>query len=158
MLHSPEDVQPPALNFRILVAKAFKWYPHLDFIPPIDDTSLRLEEVFRIEIHASSERIDVPKSPAGCRRTSRASSKLCAPRSVLLDTIRIDAEEERDLSRVVGIEQDLDLILAVDVVAVGVRRAHDVAVNLSSANPEVDRVGRVPHQNFSGLVRRTSIH
>jgi hypothetical protein len=63
----------------------------------------------------------------------------------------------RDLTRVVCIEKDLDLILAVDIVAVCVRRAHDVAVYLTRANPEVDRVGRVPHQNLGGLVGRTTI-
>jgi hypothetical protein len=59
----------------------------------------------------------------------------------LLNTIGIYAEEKRDLPRVVGVKKDLDLILTVDIVAIGVCGAHDVAMYLTSPDPEVDRVG-----------------
>jgi hypothetical protein len=65
VLHPPKDVQPPTLYSRILIAKALEGYPHLDFIPTLDKTPLRLEEVVRVEIHTSFEWIDVPKSAAG---------------------------------------------------------------------------------------------
>src|SRR6267142_869328 len=64
VLHSTENVQPPTLHSRILIAKTLEGYPHFDFIPTLDKTSLRLEEVVRVEIHTSFERIDIPKSAA----------------------------------------------------------------------------------------------
>ena len=89
--------------------------------------------------------------------SSRTTRELCAPRSILLNAVRVDAEEKRDLSRVVRIEKDLDLILTIDVVAVCMRRAHNVAVYLTRTNPEVDRFRRVPHQYLGGLVGRATI-
>ena len=37
------------------------------------------------------------------------------------------------------------------------RRVHDVPVRLSRANPEVDRIGRVPDQDFGWLLRWPTI-
>src|SRR4029077_17653395 len=106
-----------------------------------DETTLRLEEIIRVEVNASVERIDRSKTTARCRCAARASRELRASCSVLLDAIRIDAEKKRDLSRVVGVEKNLDLIFAVDIVPIRVRRAHDVAVDLARTNSEIDRVG-----------------
>ena len=98
VLYAPEDVNPPALHLCVLVSKTLERYPHLDFIPTFDQAPFRLEEIIRIEVYAAFERIDVSKSAAGCLRTSGASRELRAPRSVLLNAVRIDAEEERDLA------------------------------------------------------------
>src|SRR6185503_11520851 len=105
----------------------------------------------------SLERIDVSKSSAGGRRSSGSSRESRAAGSILLNAVWIEAEQKRDLARVVGIEKDLDLILAVDVVPIGMCRAYDVAMDLPGANAEVDRLGRIPHQHLGGLFGRTAI-
>src|SRR5882672_8133481 len=65
VLHPPEDVEAPALNSRVLITKALERNPHLDLISAFDQATLRFEEVVRVEIHTSFERIDIPKSAAG---------------------------------------------------------------------------------------------
>ena len=57
----------------------------------------------------------------------------------------------------VGVEQDLDVVVGVDVVAVRERGADDVAVLLVGPHPEPDGVGRVPHQHFGRVLRRPSV-
>src|SRR6266480_3432674 len=64
VLHPPQNVETPALNFGVLIAKTLERYPDFDFVPALDEPALRLEEVIGIEIDAPLERIDVSKSAA----------------------------------------------------------------------------------------------
>src|SRR6185436_1734497 len=148
----------PALHSRVLITEALEWNPDFNLVAALDQLPLRLEEVIGIQIDAPLERIDRPKSAAGCRRTARSPRELCAPCSVLLNAVGIYAEQKRDLTRVVGIEEDLNLILAVDVVAIGVGGAHDVTVDFAGLDAEVDRVAGVKCQNLGRLDRRQPIH
>src|SRR4029079_1893371 len=118
----------PALHSRVLIAKALERNPDFYLVAALDQTPLRFEEIVRIQIDAALERIDRPKPAAGCRRPACPTRELRAPGSVLLNAVGIHAEQKRDLPRVIRIEEDLYLILAVDVVAIGVGGAHDVAV------------------------------
>ena len=151
MLHTTQNVQSPALYTGILITKALEGDSHFDLVAAVDESSLRLEEVIGIEIDASFQRIDVAKAAAGGRWPAGSARKLCAPRSVLLDSVRIHSKQKRDLPGVVGVEQNLDLVFAVNIVAIGVRRSHDVAVNLARSDTEVDRVRCVPGQHFGRL-------
>src|SRR4051812_11125569 len=105
----------PALGLRVLIAKALERYAHFHLVSAFDEPALRLEEVIRIEVDAPFEWVDGAESTAGRRWAAGTARELGAPRSVLLHAVGIDPEQECNLSRVVGVEQDLDLILAVDV-------------------------------------------
>src|SRR5207248_10208530 len=111
------------------------------------------EEIIRVQIDAALERIDIAESAPCCRWPAGTARKLRAACPVLLNTVGIHAEQKRNLTGVVGIEQDLDLIFAVDVVAIGVCRPDDVAMDLARFYPEVDRVGCVPGQYLRWLDR-----
>ena len=117
MLYAAENVQPPALRSGVLIAKAFERNSYFDFVTALDKTTLRFEEVIWIEIDAPLERIDVAESSARRRRSAGAAGELRAPRSILLDAIRILAKQKRDLPRVVGIDQDLSMLSRLACVA-----------------------------------------
>jgi len=85
--------------------------------------------------------------PAGGAREPFASH------AVFLRSQRVDREQQRAAPVVEGVEQDLNLVVGVDVVAVGERRAHDVAVRLERPNAEVHRVGSIEDEDL-GRVRR----
>src|ERR1700675_2927584 len=51
-LHPGEEVEAPALTSRVLITKALARNPHFDLIPALDQPTLRLEEVIRIELNA----------------------------------------------------------------------------------------------------------
>ena len=70
---------------------------------------------------------------------------------------RVDREQERAAAVVEGVQEDLDLVVGVDVVAVGERRAHDVPMGLVRANPEVDRVRTVKREHLRAVLRRPAI-
>jgi len=58
----------------------------------------------------------------------------------------------------VRVEQDGDVVVRVDVVAVRERGAHHVTVRLEGADPEVDRVGRVPHEHVGRVFGGAAVH
>ena len=70
---------------------------------------------------------------------------------------RVDREQERAAAVVEGVQEELDLIVGVDLVAVGQRRAHDVPMGLVRANPEVDRVRTVKREHLRAVLRRPAI-
>src|SRR5207244_12327153 len=55
-------------------------------------------------------------------------------------------------------EQDGNVVVRVDVVTVGERGAHHVTVRLEGADPEVDRVGRVPHEHVGRVFGGATVH
>ena len=77
--------------------------------------------------------------------------------SFLLHTERVDSEEECDLTSVLGVEKNLDVILARNIIAVGFRCANDISVNFARLDAEPDRIGRIPYEDFSRFLGRSSI-
>ncbi len=73
-------------------------------------------------------------------------------RAVLLHAEGVHAEEEGPPPVVVSVEEDLDLVVAADVVAVGAGGADHVAVGLVRPDAEVDRGGAVPHEHLGLLL------
>src|SRR5207244_10228670 len=94
---------------------------------------------------------------AGGRWPAGSARKLRAARPILLDAVRIHSKQERNLPTVVGVEEYLNLIFAVDIVAIGVRRSDDVDVNLARYDAEVDRVRCVLGQYFGRFDGRQSV-
>src|SRR5690348_8307763 len=117
MLHSSQDVQSPGLHPGILIAQTFERNSYFHFVAAIDEPALGFEIVVRVEVDAALERIDVPESSATRLRTTGTARELRTARPVLLDAVRIHPKEKSDLPAIVGVEQDLDLIFAVDVVS-----------------------------------------
>ena len=69
----------------------------------------------------------------------------------------VDREQERAAPIVERVQEDLDFVVGVDVVAVGERRAYDAAVRLVRANPEVNRVRSVEREHVRAVLRRPAI-
>ena len=92
------------------------------------------------------------------RRDVRAGNEPAAfaLRPVGLNAERVDDEHERAIALGERVEVDLDVVVGADVIAVGERRA-DRRVRLEGANAEVDRVGRIPDEDFGGVGRRLMV-
>ena len=71
---------------------------------------------------------------------------------------RIDGKEERAAPIVERVEQDLNVVVGSDVVAVGERRPHHVAVPLEGTDAEVDRIGCVEDEDLGRVLSRPAVH
>ena len=151
VLHSTQHVDAPGLLVAVLIAQALERNPDLDLVAALVHPAARLEDVIGIEVDVAVERAHAPESAAGRGGAARAPAERRAARAVLLHAERVNAEQERDLPVVVGVEEDLDVIFAADIVAVGVGGADHVAVQLPGDDAEVDRVAPVPDPDFGGL-------
>jgi len=118
----------------------------------------RLEDVVGVEVDVPLHRVDVPGASAGGGEAAGPAAELIAPGAVLLHAERVGAEQEGQAPVVVGVEQDLDVVLAADVVAVGPGGADHVAVDLAGPDPEPDGVGCVPDADLGGLLGRPAVH
>jgi hypothetical protein len=157
VLDPAQDVDAPGLLPALLVAQALERDPDLDFIAAGDEAAARLEDVVRVQVHVPVEEVEPDAAPAP-GHPAGAAGELIAAGAVLLDAERVDAEEEGAPPVVVGVEEDLDVVVAADVVAVGARRADGVAVGLVRADPEPDGVGGVPDEDLGVVLRRAAVH
>ncbi len=114
----------------------------LDLVPPLDHPPRRLEQVVRAQIDAGARLLG--------REHARARALLLALRPVRLHPERVHREHERAAAVVEGIQEDLDVVVPEDPVAIGQRRV-DGAVGLAGPDSEVQPVGCVPNEDF-GLV------
>ena len=58
----------------------------------------------------------------------------------------------------IGVEQDLDAVIGIDVVAVGERRADDLAVRLERPDAEIHRIRRVPHEHLGRVLGGATVY
>src|SRR5204862_4254496 len=70
---------------------------------------------------------------------------------------RIAGEQKCPASIVEGVEQNLNIVIGVDVVAIGERRPNALAMDLVGADPEVNRIGRVEDEDVGRIGRRPAI-
>jgi hypothetical protein len=125
MLHAPDDVDAPALRLRLLVADTLEGNADLDLVPVFREPSLRLELMIGVEIGS----LPVGKHP------------------VALHAKRVDGEEVCAPAVVERVEEELNVVVAADAVAIGVRRVHR-AVRLERADAYEHRVVGIHHQHF----------
>src|SRR5439155_6700494 len=105
---------------------------YLDLVPPIGHVAARLVDVVRVEVDGGVE------PAAGARTAGRARAHAIAPHTVFLNTQRIHREHRGPPVVEIRVEQDLDAVVGVDVVAVGERGPHHVPVRFVGA----DQIGR----------------
>ena len=139
------DLQPPILRIGALVAQALEGDAHLDLEAPWREVAARLVHEVGVEVDRRVE------APAGAGSARRPGVHAVAPHAVLLHAERVDGEQQCAAVVEIGVEQDVDAVVAVDVVAVGEGGAHHRAVGLEGADAEVDRVGRVPDEHLGGI-------
>ncbi|OLC98218.1 MAG: hypothetical protein AUJ00_00045 [Gemmatimonadetes bacterium 13_1_40CM_3_70_6] len=152
MLGDALDLQPPVLRIGALVAQALERDADLDLEAPRRHVAARLIHEIGVQVDGRVE------AAAGAGAARRAGVHAVAPHAVLLDAERVHGEEQGTAVVVVGVEQDVDAVVAVDVVAVGERRAHHGAVRLEGAHAEVDRVGRVPDEHLRRVGGGARVH
>ena len=141
VLNASQNVYAPRLHFSILIAQALEWNFYLHLVSVGHESAFRFEYVVGIQVDRAFERIDVPESAASCRCSTCTAGECGAPRSILLNSKSIHAEQECDLTLILSVEENLYVVFARDVVAIRFRRANDIAVNLGRADSEVDRFG-----------------
>jgi hypothetical protein len=158
VLHPPEHVDAPHLLPAFLVAEALEGDADLHLVAVVHQAAARLEHVVGVEVHRAVERVDAREAAAGGGAAAGAAAELVAAGAVLLHAEGVDAEQEGQAPVVVGVEQDLDVILGCDVVPVGPGGAHHVAVQFAGPDAEVDGVGGVPDQHLGGLGGGPPVH
>ena len=145
------DLHPPILRVARLVAQRLEGNANFDLVAEVREPAARLVYVVGIEV---DDRVE----PATRLRAAGGGLESVTPHAVLLNTERIDREEERAAVVVIGVEEDLDAVVGVDVVPIGQRGSHDLAVRLVGADSEVDRIGRVPDQHLGRICRGPPVH
>ncbi len=151
MLRHPHDLDAPILNRGALVAQALEWNADLDLEAARGDSALRFVDVVGVQID------DAVKAAARVSPTRGAGNPLTAD-AVLLRAQRIDGKEERAAPIVERVEQDLNVVVGSDVVAVGEGRPHHVAVLLEGTDAEVDRIGCVEDEDLRRILSRPAVH
>jgi len=147
MLGDAHHLERPTLWVGALVAQALERNPDLDFEAPGGDAALGFVDEIGVDVHNAVE------PPRADSRAARGAGVLSlAADAVLLYAERVHGEQQRAAVVGVGVEQQLDLIVALDVVAVGQGGAHHRAVRLERPDAEVDRVGRVPDQHLGRIL------
>ena len=150
MLHLPDDVETPVLRLLGLIAETLERDPHLDFVTPRRQAAVRLEDVIRTQV-----RLLAPDDRAADEAARRDVGPL-DQRAVTLHAQRVDREHQRLLAVVECAEQNLHIVVAKDLIAVGERRG-GTAMQLVGANPEVDGVARVPDQDLRRVDGRNTV-
>ncbi len=145
-LHHPDDVEAPVLRITRLVAQGLERDPHLDLVAPGGLVALGFVDV----VGAQVERIGAGD---GGGEEVDGRPRRVAQRAVGLHAERVHAEDQRLAPVVEGVEQDLDVVVAGDLVAIGERGAHAGRV-LVGADAEVDGRRRVPDQHRGRVVGR----
>ncbi len=135
-----------------MIAQALERDPHLHLVAPVGHVATRLVDVVGVQVDRRVEPAASARPPGGAGRDA------VAPDAILLHAERIHGEHRGAAVVEVGVEQDGDVVVRVDVVAVGQRRAHDAAVALERADPEVDRVGGVPDEHCGRVFGGTAVH
>ena len=118
----------------------------------------RVEDEVRVQVHVAIKDVHVGDAAAAGERPAGPARVLVAADAVLLHAEGVHAEEEGAAPVVVGVEKDLDLVVAADVVAVGAGGADHVAVGLVRADAEVDRGGAVPDEHLGPLLGGPRVH
>ena len=152
VLGDPDDLEAPVLRVGALIADALERDADLDLIAPGRNVAARLVHEVGAEIH------DAIEPPGADAAASGARVLAFAAHAVLLDSERVHREKQGAAMVVVRVQQDLDVVVGVDVVAVGEGGAHHVPVGFVGADAEVDRVGGVPHERDRGIRRGTAVH
>ena len=138
-------VEAPALRLAAGVAQALERDPDLDLVALVGDPPLRLPGEVGIQVGAAGdEAADLPGA--------------LAPDAVALGAQRVHAEEEGAAAVVEGVDVDDDVVVVVDVVAVGHGGADRGRQPVVGHDAEVDRVRRVPDQDLGLLLGGPAVH
>jgi len=140
-LNPADHVQAPVLRIGRLIAKRLEGNPHLDLESGFREASPRRVYEVRAQIRAL---------PPGARPS------LLGERPVLLHPERVDPKNQRLVAIVVGPEKKLDSVFFGQAIAVGEGGPNGPRPGLRS-DPEVNGGGRVPHQDFGGLLRDPAV-
>ncbi len=121
----PHDGEAPALLPGRLVAETLERNRNLDLVTPVGQLSLRLPDEVGVQI--------------GCFPAAAgvAAGSGFEQRSVHLDAVRVDPEDQRLPAVVEGAEIDLDVVVGADPVAVR-QGGVDRPVHLEGADPEMN--------------------
>ncbi|MBK8003768.1 MAG: hypothetical protein IPK12_07410 [Gemmatimonadetes bacterium] len=147
MLHQAEDVELPGLLVGRLVAQALERDADLDLVAPRHQPAARLEQEVGREVRPLAR----PRRAAV--EAAAAHHPALGEHPVRLDAERVHREHERLPAVVEGAEEELDVVVGEDAVAVR-QRGVNLAVRLARADPQVDGGGRVPDQDLGGVDRR----
>ncbi len=150
MLHLPDDVETPVLRLLRLVAETLERDPHLDFVTPRRQAAVRLEHVIGTQV-----RLLAPHDRAA-DEAARGDVGPLDQRAVALHAKRVHCEHQCFLAVVERAEQDLDVVVTEDLIAVGECR-RGLAVQLVRADPEVDCVRGIPHEHLGRVHCRNAV-
>jgi hypothetical protein len=149
VLHLPHDVDVPALQIRGLVFQALERNANLDFVAGLGQSALGCENEILTEIgrRATGKRRRPPAVEARARLHDR---------TVHLHAERIHREDVCLSLVVKRAEQNLNVVIGRDLVAVGERGVHG-GMALERLHADIQRRRRIPDQNSSRVGRRNAV-
>src|SRR5204862_905812 len=121
VLYRAQHLDAPVLRVGALVAQALEGDPHLHLVAPLGHMATRFVHVIRIQVDGRVEPAARARAPGG------AGGDAVAPDAVLLHPQWIHREHRGTAVVEIGIEQNGDVVVRVDVVAVGEGGAHRAA-------------------------------
>ena len=141
VLDRPHRIEAPRLRIGALILEALERHAHLDFVAVLGEPSLRLEDEVGVEI-----------GKLAAVRAPRPTARLVVldQRAIRLHAERIDAEHDRLTAVVERPDEQLDAVVAEDLVTIAKRGMHG-AVRLIGPDAEVDGGRRVPDEHFGGV-------
>ena len=144
-LDHPGDVEAPGLRLASGIAETLERDPDLDLVAPVGDPPLRVPGEVGILVGAA-------------RNEAADLAGALAPNAVALGPKRVHAEEERPAAIVESVDVEDDVVVVVDVVAVGHGRTDRGGIAVVGDDAEVDRVRRIPHQDLGLLLGGPAVH
>lgn len=138
------DVEAPHLGPVPRVAETLERNADLDLVAALGDAPLRLPGEVGILIATS-------------RNEAADLAGALAANAVGLGAQRVHPKEERSAAVVERVEVDHDMVVVVDVVAVGYGCADGGRIPVVGDDAEVDRIRRVPDQHLGLLLGRSTV-
>ena len=149
-LHGAHHVQLPGVHIPVAIAEALERNRDLHFVAAVGDAPLGAPHVVGREIRGFA-------CPGGGAREAAARCRTgFGEHAVALDPEGIDGEHQRLPTVVVGAEEQLDVVVLRDAVAVGQCCAHAARGRMGS-HAHVQCRAAVPHQHLRAVLRGNPI-
>jgi hypothetical protein len=151
-LHTADDLNAPVLRGLRLITQALERDPNFHFIPVIGRASFRSEHVIGTQIGRLAFCLLRHLVDPGDPRLGRP----LGHRAVALDAEGIHAEHDRLATVVERADENLDVVVRLDLVAVR-QSGVDGAGRSVRPDAEVNRGRRIPDQHLCSIVRRAAV-
>ena len=149
-LHRPHDIQLPLLLAARCISQALEGNLDLHLVAVVGHVALGLPDVVGRKVGRFASAHEATGEAATLHRTR------FDQHAVALDAERIHGEQHRLTTVVVGAEEELDVVVGRDLVAVGQVVSHRARRRIGP-DTHMQRGGRVEHEHLGAVTRRHAV-